>query len=383
MKVNKNEIKFRRVQFLSYISFGICMSNLIPYMASLGYSPYERGFALSGLALLNIFLQFILGYISDKYNSMKWIVVYSTVIYALTCGLLFTGLIKNYIFVIITISITGGFLNTLCGLLDTWILGVDQDLKSSISTIKAFGSMGWALGSLVSSIVLMKYNYKSIAILIIMIFALTIYFLLNLPDVKRDINATKVNLNEIKKLLKNRHYLLVILALYLLYSLIIANSGLIVDKMIAIGANNLHISIKWAMGSLLEIPMYFMWKNLIKKYDALKLLRFSALVLTGQFVLFGLVKIPILFILVSALQIFTTPIILVASKMIISQIVPENIQNSAQLIALSIFMGGASLVIPILTGWLSVSTGINITIYLLSINGIVAYVTINYLRKII
>ena len=137
------------------------------------------------------------------------------------------------------------------------------------------------------------------------------------------------------------------------------------------------------MGSLLEIPMYFMWKNLIKKYDALKLLRFSALVLTGQFVLFGLVKIPILFILVSALQIFTTPIILVASKMIISQIVPSNIQNSAQLIALSIFMGGSSLVIPILTGWLSVSTGINLTIYLLSVNGIVAYLTIIYLRKII
>ncbi|MBD3949148.1 MFS transporter [Tuanshanicoccus lijuaniae] len=381
MKVNKCETQFKLLQFLSYLSFGICMSNLIPYMDSIGYSPYERGIALSGLALLNIALQFALGYISDKYNSMKWIVLLSTVIYAASCSLVFLGIMDSYLFVVAGISIAGGFLNTLCGLQDTWILGVHTTLKEALSSIKAFGSMGWALGSLISSAVLLYFNYKGVAILLLIIFLLTIFNILILPDVNRDITATKVTFADIQKLFKNREYILIIIVLFMLYSMIVANSGLVVDKMIAVGASNVEISIKWAMGSLLEIPMYFMWKKLIKRYDALKLLRFSALILMGQFLLFGLANQGWQIILISAFQIFTTPIILVASKMIISQIIPANVQSSGQLIALSLFMGGSSLIIPTFTGAVSVAIGINIAIFMLLILGGIAFVLINYLGR--
>lgn len=359
------------------------MSNLIPYMDSIGYSPYERGIALSALALLNIILQFILGYVSDKYNSMKWIVLVSTIIYAVNCSLVFLGAVNNYFLLVIGVAIAGGFLNTLCGLQDTWILGVHSSLRDSLSSIKAFGSMGWALGSLISSAVLMYFGYKGVAILILLIFCLTLYNIFQLPDVSRDIEATKVTIKDIQNLLKNREYLLIILALFFLYSMVVANSGLVVDKMIAVGANNVEISIKWAMGSLLEIPMYFMWKKLIKKYDALKLLRFSSIILMSQFLFFGLSNVGWQIILISAFQIFTNPIILVASKMIISQIIPVNVQNSGQLIALSLFMGGASLIIPVFTGAVSVAMGINFAIYLLLVLGVMAFILISYLRRLI
>ena len=119
---------------------------------------------------------------------------------------------------------------------------------------------------------------------------------------------------------------------------------------------------KWTMQSLLEIPTYLAGSYLLARFGGLKLLRLSSVMLTLQFVLFAWAGSPSVIIGASALQLFSTPIILIASKTLILEIAPEKLKNSSQLIALSIFSGVSPLVIPVAAGYLSEQTGFNLTL---------------------
>lgn len=380
----ENTMRHRRlfsvVQFLSYAAFGLCMTNLIPYLEYQGFNSYERGFALSGYALLTILLQLGLGYLFDKTGYAKVYISTSIVIFLVASGLLFFNKLSFPMMVII-VMLVGGFLNALCGFLDTWIMGISESLRASLSSIKSFGALGWTIGSLGSSLIMTLLGYRGVVGIIVFFSLIAFIVMQALPDIERKTTKTEVTLSDLVALLKLKDYMILILILFLLYGLVVANTTLVVDKMLSLKATPLELSLKWSIGSLLEIPMYAFGMTLIRKYGNLRMLQLSALVATAQFILFGLMTTSLGLVFVCLLQIFTTPIILITSKFLVAQIVPQYLQNSGQMIALSLFMGGSSFVIPILSGFLGIQLGYSITLILFSIVGILALLLIGYLRK--
>lgn len=380
MVVNKIKALFMSIQFITYVTYGICMANLIPYLDTLGYNAIERGYILSAYAVSNIVLQILLGYLSDKFNTIKSIVMTLFCFYAFTSLMVYTGIVSNYIALLLTVSISVGGLNTLCGMQDTWIMLVGSVYADSLSVMKAFGSIGWAIGSLISSAIISVLGYAGIGWVILIGISLTVALAWQVPDSEKEISDDKVTMRDLTRLFKINEYVLLIIALFLMYGLIVVNTTLVVDKMLSLQASNFHITLKWAMGSLLEIPMYLLCMPLIKRYGSMKLLLFSTIVLIVQFVLFALSTSVSQIILITLLQIFTTPIILVTSKRVINQIVPRFLKSSGQMVALSTFMGGSSLLVPVLNGYLTKSIGINNALFLYVIFGVISLVILILLK---
>lgn len=371
------QMKFSAIQFATYLIFGLYFANLIPFMTQQGYTIVERGVALSGYAVANILLQLLFGYISDRIQSLKWLIVISTMLYALTAGLFFFNSISGFIAMVILVCLSAGLLNSLCGLYDIWMIGSGKQMANALSQTKAFGSMGWGMGSLLSAILLSIVGYQGIALFIVVIGMIASGVMWFIPDIQKEattLDKAKINY---KTLFANKQYLVLLVALFLMYFLIVINTGLVVDKMILLHASQFEIALKWAMGSFLEIPAYFLGARLMQRYKEKTLLQFSAVVLAIQFLLFALAPNALVIILASMLQMFTTPIVLVTSKMLITQMVPKQLQNSAQMVALSVYMGGGSLVAPVVSSILAVQFGINTTLLLLMSFAFFAYLLLH------
>jgi MFS transporter, OHS family, lactose permease len=346
------------------------MTRFTPFLSELGFDSFERGIILSSYAVTSIIFQFLFGYLSDKYRTIKKIVVISMVFYLLGTFFLFDE--NNIIFILqlLVIAVIGGLNNTYTGLFDIWVMGINKHMSNSLSFIKGFGSIGWAVGSLLSVFIITQLQYSGLKWILLVLSLLLVLLIYFLPDVEKIEQYKSIQLKDVMQLLKNADYVLFVLALLLMYSLIVANTGIVIDKMIALGATDYQISLKWFMGSLLEIPTYLVGASLLKRIRPIRLLQFSSIILICQFVLFALANSSIQMIWISLLQIFTTPIIMVASKLIIYEIAPKHLMNSSQLIALSIFTGIPSLIVPFIAGFLAITIGYNQTLMMVAVIGI-------------
>lgn len=367
------KINFALFYILSYVMFAFASTKFTPYLSEIGYSAFQRGFILSGYAAATIILQLLFGIVSDRYQTAKKIVVISLCVYGVVSALLFAAQNAAIAVYFVLVSLSGGLLNACCGMFDTWILGCREEVRRNLSFIKTFGSIGWAVGSMGASLIISLFFYRGLGISIVVIVLLALVNLTALPDIEKIEARSRLSSSDFKQLMFDRRYLLLVVILTLLYSMVIANNCTVIDKMIDLQASDAQISMKWTMQSLLEIPTYLAGSYLLTRFGGLKLLRLSSVMLTLQFVLFTLADNPSVIIGASALQLFSTPIILVASKMLILEIAPEKLKNSSQLIALSIFSGVSSLVIPVAAGFLSEQIGFDLTLGCVAGLGIVSF----------
>lgn len=378
----KKRLYFKSFYFLSYFAFGIVMSNLTPFLATLGYNAMQRGILLSAYAITTIIFQLLFGVFVDKYQTIKRIVLWSTASFATASIVLFDQSGQNLPYHIALVALTGGLLNTLCGLYDTWILSSGDEIRSHLSFIKAFGSIGWSLGSFVASYLIMLLTYSG---MISALFVITILLFVNLHylnDIQQIHNKNTTKIKDVCSLLKNRKYMLLILILFLMYAVVVANNCTVIDKMIKLGADQTQISLKWSLQSLLEIPTYLFGVRVLKRFQYYQLLQISASMLTIQFVLFAITQNVTIMIFLSIFQLFSTPLILITSKSMIFDLCPPLLRGSSQLVALSIFTGASSLLIPALAGTFSVYMGYDQTLIIASCFSAAAFLLIFRLKRI-
>ncbi len=370
---NKYIVNFVIFYILSYAIFSFASTKFTPYLSEIGYSAFERGIILSGYAAATIIMQLLFGVLSDRYQTIKKIIIVSLCMYGIVSAVLFSTEKSVIAVYFVLVSLSGGLLNACCGLYDTWILGCSEEIRKHLSFIKAFGSIGWAVGSLAASLIISLFAYRGLGISILAIALLSLLNIAVLPDIDRVGEKSKISADDFKQLMTDGRYVLLIIILLLLYSMVIANNCTVIDKMIDLKATDGQISMKWSVQSLVEIPTYLAGAYLLTRFGGLKLLRLSSVMLTMQFVLFTWAKNPAVIIGVSALQMFSAPVILIASKVLIMEMAPEKLKNSSQLIALSIFSGVSSLLVPVVAGFFSEHIGFNSTLGCVTALGVCSF----------
>lgn len=371
---NKYIINFVIFYILSYAIFSFASTKFTPYLSKIGYSAFERGVILSGYAAATIVMQLLFGVLSDRYQTIKKIIIASLCMYGIVSAVLFFAEKSVIAVYFVLVSLSGGLLNACCGLYDTWILGCHEEIRRHLSFIKAFGSIGWAVGSMAASLVISLFSYRGLGISILAIAVLSLLNVALLPDIDRIGEKSKIAADDFKQLMTDGRYVLLIVILLLMYSMVIANNCTVIDKMIDLRATDAQISMKWSVQSLVEIPTYLAGAYLLAKFGGLKLLRLSCVMLTLQFVLFTWAKNPAVIIGVSGLQMFSAPVILIASKVLIMEMAPDKLKNSSQLIALSIFSGISSLLVPVVAGFFSEHIGFNHTLGCVTALGVCSFI---------
>lgn len=190
------------------MSFSFGMTQFTPFLSKLGYDPMQRGILLSSFAVMTIVLQILFGFLSDKYRTVKKFMVFALIAYALAAYLFYTKETQFFIYHIIAIGFSGGLINTSCGLGDTWVLSSSEYLRKRLSFIKAFGSIGWAVGSLILPMIIFKYGYTGVASGILLLCILSLGIIYFIKDVNNTNNRVvkKARLSDIKDLIFSKKY---------------------------------------------------------------------------------------------------------------------------------------------------------------------------------
>lgn len=384
MEEKKQKYLYILLYVFTYVAFSFGMTQFTPFLSKIGYDSMERGILLSSFAVMTIILQMLFGFLSDKYRTVKKFMVVVLLIYAAVAYLFYTKEAQAFTYHMIAIAFCGGLINTSCGLSDTWILGSHEYLSKRLSFIKAFGSIGWAIGSVILPTIIFKFGYRGLSngILILCILSLALMYFIKDVNKVHNKDVEKLRVADMKELILNKKYSLLVFILFLMYCVIITNNITVVDKMLVLGATDLQIGYKWSIQSVIEIPTYLFGIYFLRKFDHYFLLKVCATVLTIQFVLFGVCSTVIGIIILSMFQMFTTPLLLITSKTLIFELTSEKMKSTGQLYALSIFIGLSSLLVPICAGVITKYCNVNITLFIAASLSAIAYVLISVLKKI-
>jgi MFS family permease len=208
--INKNVVLMAIQYFFANIFYVFPFVFLQPFLKFLGYSVIESGVLLSSCAIVAIVSQFFVGYLCDKYKTNKKFYILTIVLVILAAVLLYSQTEKNITYHLVLVAIIGGLMRTLMAIQDAWCFEIDNDTKRFYGPIRAFGSVGWMLASPLVSIFISNYGYISLiystiftGIVLIMISAIV-------KDATKHSSIHPVTINDVKLLLKNKSFSLII-----------------------------------------------------------------------------------------------------------------------------------------------------------------------------
>lgn len=380
MKKKSTAARFNGLFLFSYAAGAIGTTQTIPYLVSMGFEGVQKGIILSGMAISTLVTQFLFGYLSDKFKGCRWFFLISFGIFFVGDVVLFGFRWPQFWYLLAMISLTGGIARTWQGLEDTWVLQIDET-KPVYSRIHAWGAFGWAIGSWAAAILLNWLDFPVIAVLVFFSSAASLYFAWNQEDAKRA-SGKVVKLADLKELVKNKAYILLVLILLVLFGMGTADMYIVVDKVMAIGGTSFHVGAKWGLQSLMEIPILLVGDKLMKKYDPANLMLGASVLFGVRFIVYSLIQNPWWMIATAVFQMVTFPIIIISSKLMIDEIISEKLKSSGQMAAMSVYMGISLLVMPVFCSSLSEAIGCDPALMVVAAFALVAIVLILMFKKV-
>ena len=365
MKEMKKISIFSLYYLLTYFIYAFSISQYIPYLTSIGYEAMEKSLLLSVIAIAGMGFQWIFGYLSDKWKTVKKILLVAFILYAIASYFLYNNETKIFIYHALAMSLSGGLYHLAFDLTDSWVMESGESVNRYYSFIRAFGSVGWAIGCLVVSQLIISSGYISIGISILLLSVLATAILLLLPDTNKTTQEgqSSLQIKEIKSLLTDRTYLLAICTLFMLFAINVLNIYSVVEKIIALGGGSLEVSYKNSIQATIEIPMFFLGAALAKKFTSYTFIGISAVAFGIQFMLIAWTDQVSVIILLCFFQCLTYPFMLMAAKQLMYDLSPTHLKSSGQLFAFSILNCFSAFLIPLLSGIITQQFGINACIY--------------------
>jgi len=339
--------RFSLLIFFAFATSAMLSTQFVPFLTEMGYSPMQRGSILSSYAILGMLSQMLFGYLSDKSGSIKRPMYFSMVSASLLALATFHVEKPFYLYHFVMLTLTAGMLSAMGNLMETWIMEVEET-REVFSAIRSFGSLGWALSSLISG---QLAHYRGFRFLSYAAFFMSLLFLFlakNAPDAEK-VEVQSLQLSDLKILFQNKAYVLLIfiyLGTYIIYS---SDAVLGVDYLFYLGGNSRHVGIKWGVQAISEIPLLFFGARLLKRFDAKSLLFLALLILMGRFLFMSQVRSVMGVIMLSLTQALSFPLILITQRKFFFEQTPLALRSSGQMIAFALTSGLAAILSPILS----------------------------------
>lgn len=364
--------KLYALNFFAFFAISMVNTQMIPFLSKLGYTVIQRGYILAGTAIIAIIGQFLFGFLCDRFKRIR---IFFFIAYALLTASSFAMFLVDHQFFyyhLCVVALMGGMVKVIMGLDETWMLEIDED---NYGKLRASGALGLTVGSPIAGFLVKQFHYPSLMISFGIVSVLMIYLILRAQDVRKK-GDKRIQLSNVKTLITNKGYLMLVLIYLLVYMIGTADQYVVIDKMLDIGAGNGAIGIKWALQSFMEVPLFLFSAKILQRFQTKTLLLFGTVMYAVKFVLYGISAQPWMIIAAASLQLVTLPIIMLTSKVLIRKATPSELFSSAQMFAMATFIGVSGLITPVITSNLSEAIGYNRTLYAVAAFAIVPLILI-------
>ena len=344
--------------FLVFAALAMVNTVMIPYMKAVGYSLMQQSVILAANALIAIIGQFLFGYLCDRHHSMKrfFLIAYISFV-AGTCLMLIRE-DQLFWYHLFSIALSSGLVKVVSGLNETWMLLADAD---HYGHLRAAGALGLTAGSPIAGYIAQMMSYRSLMWAFLALSALILVLLGRCKDVKKEKSSNLKD--DLKDLLSNRRYLLLVLIFLLIYMAGTADQYTVVDKLLQIGGSTADVGWKWSIQSFCEFPLFLAGGWLLSKVKPLTLLGFGILMYAVKFALYAFAQEPLWIVACASLQLVTMPMVLLSSKFLIKEVSAEAVAGSAQMFAMAVFVGISALLTPLICAPLVGHLGHDVTLY--------------------
>ena len=336
---------------LLYFLFSLAMPTYLMYVnlyfRRLGFSGSQIGMIVSIFYLTNFLCQPVWGYISDKYQVRKPVLIGLILISA--ASILMYLRAESYGQILATAALLGMTFPAIMPLIDATAMDYVQRAKISYGSIRLWGSLGFMTAGLLGGQLTGMFGLRSIFVSASLTLLVMAVFAVRLPadDTGRKTSpADKPRMEpiisqgeQIKALLRNRKFAVFLVASFLIQGCMAMGFGFLNIYISSLGAPDSFIGLIWAIAAASEIPAFLAMSYFQKKLGARGLLLMSYIVMAVRWILFSLARTPMMMIPVQLLQGFSGGYYFGGSVMFVSEEAPEGLKATAQTIFGAINMG--------------------------------------------
>lgn len=355
--------KFALLYFIHYITASLIMSQRMTFLIRTSYTIQERSIIFAAIPLVSIGLQFFVGYLSDKYRTIKKIYIFAIVLSAITAFLFYSIQIQLFVFHFAITLLSNSAIAIINDLSDVWVLESKGSVKNNYSFIRAFGSAGWALGSFLVAQIILMFGYRGLARVSLLTSILVLAVVMFVRDDKKDVAVGEfihsIKITDIKEIFQNQSYLLAISIMFFLNFAASMAGYIIIDKIIALGGNEWHVGMRIVIAASAEIPLLLVGGRIHKKLGSIKMLLIGAIIYSLQFLGYFLATSNNVIFFVSALQGLSLPLFVVAIKYILLELSPDHLKTTGQMSGPAIINGIQGVLHPLVAAYLVGAFNIN------------------------
>jgi len=326
----------------------IILSFLPLYLRFKGFSGTEIGWVLAIGPFASLFSQPFWGYMSDKYKTVKRMIILCMIGFLLT-GIFFFQL--NTIVPILAVGAIFYFFNFPVGALgDSLGQRRAHELNISFGSIRMWGSIGFAVSSLIIGEVLNQVGIQHIMWPYLTFGFLALFAAFRLQDVKTA--EEPIQLIDVKKLLQSKTFIL-----FLLFVLFIATSHRANDSFIGLyitelGGSERLVGIAWFIGVISEAIVFALAAFWFRKYPPLIFIIIGGLIYSLRWFIYAGINSPVYILIFQVLHGLTFGVFYLAAFAYASKIIPKNLQSTGHLIFYMIMFGLSGIIGSLAGGWL-------------------------------
>jgi PPP family 3-phenylpropionic acid transporter len=348
--------------FMIYFMFSaLPMVMLTPLLSSLGYTNQEIGFLYSIGAISGIVLSTLIGKLADRYRKLKPFVISTLISAMIFTALLFNSSSASYL--VFIFGVTAASLSRLiAGLLDSWAVESDASIRTHYGAIRAFGSIGFAigLGFLVKFVDV--YGFKAILPINLILGLVAIVLIFTTPDVspmKRVLEKVRL------KQLFTPLYSMWILVFFFVFFVIGVEDMTITMKMIELNASASQIAWFFSAQALFELPIFLLGAKLMRRFGATKILIVALIAMSTKMFLFSWSGSIGTMLGLSIIQMLTFPLFMITSKHLIYDASHPSLKISGQLVGGAIYGNLSGVIAPAMIGMLAGMTNATTSLFAL------------------
>jgi len=333
--------------FLLYFMFSALPSGMLtPLLTSLGYTNQEIGFLFSLGAISGIGISALVSRFADRYRRVKPFVIVALGLSMIVIATVYNAAAPSVLCYLSGIVATA-LSRLISSLLDSWALEADASIRTHYGAIRAFGSIGFAIGLGLLVQFVDRYGYQAILPISMCLGILLVILLSMMADVSPLHHIVE---KPRLKTLFTSDYGLWILVVFFVFFVIGVEVMTITMKMLELEGSPSQTDWFYSAQALFELPLFFFGARLMRRYGALKLLTLAIIGLGCKMFFFAASNDVTAMLLLTAIQIITFPLIMITSKNIIYTVSDPAQKISGQVIGVALYGNLSGILAPLLIG---------------------------------
>lgn len=248
------------------------------------FSSVEIGMIMGVAPLISILAQPVVGFLSDKYQTIKKILILLYVgVFAASFGIFFTD---QFWIVFTSVLLMHFALSPCTPLIDSMTIKSLGTEKHEYGKIRLWGSVGFSLIAITSGPLLQWWGIEKIYILFWFVTLFTLFYFTFLKDQNQ--SSETVDFKSVAQVFKNRGFLWFLVLCLIIMIPHRINDTMIVLHLERLGANGFMVGLAWALAAVSEVPVFYFLSRKLKDYKDLALLGVVAVFYTLRWILYSL-----------------------------------------------------------------------------------------------